>query len=134
MDDTFDLDEKLLGKLKYKGGRAGIAKKPESFATSLESADQPEGQYGFLLVFVTNAAETMEWVNKAIPHLEEDAVFWLAYPKKTSHIKTDINRDIIWRLVEDRTDYRLVSNVAIDDTWSALRLRHKDKTTRKDKG
>lgn len=125
------MDQALMNKLKYREGRAGVAYKPEELPSELEKADEPTGTYAFLLVFAGNAREAMERIKGAIPHLEEDAVFWLAYPKKSSGIKTDINRDIIWRMVEAETDYTLVSNVSIDSTWSALRLRRKDKTKRK---
>lgn len=125
------MDQALMNKLKYMGGRAAVAHKPEGWPSDLESADKLTDTYAFLLVFAGNAQEVRERVNKAIPHLEEDAVFWLAYPKKSSGIKTDVNRDVIWRMVDAETDYTLVSNVSLDDTWSALRLRRKDKTLRK---
>lgn len=44
---------------------------------------------------------------------------WLCYPKGNA---TDINRDRIRHLV-DAGNWQLVSNVSVDDTWSALRAR-----------
>jgi hypothetical protein len=45
--------------------------------------------------------------------------FWVLYPKGG---RTDINRDSLWPiLVEHGT--RPVSQVAVDETWSALRFR-----------
>ena len=37
-------------------------------------------------------------------------------------MKTDINRDIIWRETQE-TGWRPVTQVALDETWSALRFR-----------
>ncbi|WP_233531731.1 hypothetical protein [Paenibacillus alkalitolerans] len=78
------------------------------------------------MLFANNAEEVREWVPKVIPALKEDAIFWIAYPKQSSKIKTDINRDILFGIVQD-ISFRPVSNVAIDDKWSALRFRHRDK-------
>jgi hypothetical protein len=39
----------------------------------------------------------------------------------------DLNRDLLAARVREQTPYRVVSNVAIDDKWSALRFRHEDK-------
>jgi hypothetical protein len=47
-----------------------------------------------------------------------------------AELKTDINRDSLFRLVGELSDYTVVSNVAIDDKWSALRLRYNTLTKR----
>lgn len=44
---------------------------------------------------------------------------WVCYPKGN---KTDINRDTIWPRVQD-VGWKLVGNVSIDETWSALRIK-----------
>jgi hypothetical protein len=45
--------------------------------------------------------------------------FWVAYPKAN---RTDINRDSLWPILAGH-GFRPVSQVAIDETWSALRFR-----------
>ncbi|PYI54608.1 hypothetical protein [Paenibacillus flagellatus] len=126
------MNEEVVKKLRYKEGKAIVVNPPEGFRLGIETGtDLDEGAYDFLLVFVSSAKETEEWLPRVIPAIKEDAVFWLAYPKSSSKRKTDINRDILWKIVEESTDYRLVSNVAIDETWSALRLRLKDKVKAK---
>ena len=94
---------------------------------ALRMIEEPNGTYDFIQLFVNNAAEVDAWVHKAIALLNEEAVFWITYPKQSSKVKTDINRDILWKLMDEKTDYRAVSNVAVDDKWSALRFRHKSK-------
>lgn len=122
----------LLKKLRYKNGPAMVLNAPEGYDLGIATEQDLEGgPFAFVQVFVKNEQEAREWVAKLIPRLADDAVFWLTYPKQSSKIKTDINRDILWKMIEASTDYRLVSNVAVDDVWSALRLRHKDKTSRK---
>jgi hypothetical protein len=46
---------------------------------------------------------------------------WIAWPKKTSGLATDVNQDVVRRVALPRG---LVDNkvCAIDDTWSGLRL------------
>lgn len=57
-----------------------------------------------------------------MPRLAEDALLWIAYPKKSGKIRSDISRDNGWELVF-AAGYEPVTQVAIDDDWSALRFR-----------
>ncbi|MDQ0917941.1 hypothetical protein [Paenibacillus sp. V4I5] len=125
------MQDELLKKLRYKQGRALVLQAPEGYKLGIEDNEEPNGTYNFVQLFVNNAAEVAEWAPKAITYLNDEAVFWITYPKQSSKVKTDINRDILWKLMDEKTDYRLVSNVAVDDTWSALRLRHKSKVKTK---
>jgi hypothetical protein len=51
--------------------------------------------------------------------LADVAVFWIAYPKGN---RSDINRDSLWPIIAEH-GLRPITQVAIDDTWSALRFR-----------
>jgi hypothetical protein len=120
--------EEVVKKLRYKSGRAIVRYAPEGFRLGIETDDKLDGKFDFILLFVRNAGEALEKLQETIPYLNEDALFWITYPKQSSKIKTDINRDSLFKLVNEETEYTMVSNVAIDDTWSALRVRHKSKT------
>jgi hypothetical protein len=50
-----------------------------------------------------------------------DELSWVAYPK-AAKVGTDLNRDSLAALMTARA-LRPVRQVAIDDTWSALRFR-----------
>ncbi|WP_205510362.1 hypothetical protein [Paenibacillus elgii] len=119
--------EALLKKLRYKEGAALVLNTPEGYRLGIESGTEPDKTYDFIQLFVHHAQETDDWVPKVIPLLNEDAVFWITYPKQSSKVKTDINRDSLAAMVQAKTAYRPVSNVAVDDKWSALRFRHQDK-------
>ncbi|UKS25400.1 hypothetical protein LOZ80_27955 [Paenibacillus sp. HWE-109] len=125
------MQEELLKKLRYKQGRALVLHAPEGYKLGIEDSGEPGGTYDFLQVFVNNAAEVTERIPHLIPYLNEDAVFWITYPKQSSKVKTDINRDSLFALVQDISAYRAVSNVAVDEKWSALRFRHQDKVKTK---
>lgn len=125
------MNEAILKKLRYKEGRAAVINAPEGYELGTQDEGEREGPYDFLQLFVHDAQQVKDWLPKVIPLLAEDAVFWITYPKQSSKVKTDINRDSLFTLVSDNSPYRAVSNVAIDGTWSALRFRHKDKVKSK---
>jgi hypothetical protein len=83
----------------------------------------PEGPAEAVILFVGNLAELKSRVPAAAGMVEGDGLLWVAYPKGGSGVVTDINRDVIRIWVEANTSLRTVAQVAIDPTWSALRLR-----------
>jgi len=78
------------------------------------------------LVFINNNKEYLDFLQKHLKNVEPDSVLWFAYPKGTSKIKTDINRDTI-RVTGEEYGITTVTAISIDDTWSALRFRPIDK-------
>ncbi len=81
-----------------------------------------EGQNENVIIFLHNKQEFEEQFDGLLKVLKYDTVFWVAYPKGTSKLASDVNRDILFNLTYPK-GVRVVSNVAIDDTWSALRIR-----------
>ncbi len=71
------------------------------------------------LVFADDAASVRR--NLAIhgDDLTASSVFWVAYPKGN---RTDINRDTLWPILGEH-GMRPVTQVAIDDVWSAMQFR-----------
>jgi len=51
-----------------------------------------------------------------------DGILWVSYPKGSAKVKTDLSRDTMWGLLAD-AGMRPVSQISIDDTWSAVRFR-----------
>lgn len=78
------------------------------------------------IVFVNNNKEYLDFLNKQLKNIIPDSVFWIAYPKGTSGIKTDVNRDTI-RVTAETFGLATVTAISIDNTWSALRLRPVEK-------
>lgn len=112
---------------------------PESFRAPMEAMEahtrvyeQPEeGQkIEFALIFGKTKADMETHARAVLPHLENDAVFWIAYPKKSSkNYRADYDRDSGWELLGE-WGMEPVRQVAIDQDWSALRFR-KVETIRK---
>ena len=71
------------------------------------------------LVFADDAAGLRKILTKQRAHLLKPTVFWVAYPKGN---RTDINRDSLWPILSEY-GMRPITQVAVDDTWSALRFR-----------
>jgi hypothetical protein len=76
----------------------------------------------FVHLFVRDKAELEALLEKTNSYVKEDGLFWLSYPKGTSKIETDINRDSIWDYSKT-LGIRPVSMISIDDTWSAMRMK-----------
>ena len=79
-----------------------------------------------VVVFINNNKEYLGFLKKDFKNIEADCVLWFAYPKGTSKIKTDINRDSI-RTTGEGFGITTVTAISINDTWSALRFRPIDK-------
>lgn len=96
----------------------GLGPLPEG----IELADAPHGQYDFVHLFVASRAELERLGPVALQSVKYDGLLWISYPKQSAKAKTDLNRDMGWDLVTG-AGLRPVTQVAIDETWSALRFR-----------
>lgn len=74
-----------------------------------------------LLAFVTTSAEVESLAATVVQAAQAGKVTWMAYPK-AKQLGTDLNRDILWRQMQGR-GVDAVRQVAIDDTWSAIRFK-----------
>jgi hypothetical protein len=74
-----------------------------------------------IVAFVKKRADLIERIEVIRPRISPAAGLWIAWPKKSSGVATDITEDVI-RVIALPTG--LVDNkvCAIDDTWSGLRL------------
>ena len=118
--------EKLLIK---PGHRATLLNAPEGYPAALgalpagvEISDAPNGTFDAVLFFVGDKAQLHREIAAAIAATAPGGLLWIVYAKQTSKVKSDINRDIIWSETQE-TGWRPVTQVALDDTWSALRFR-----------
>lgn len=108
------LAKKLL--LQPTGSFAVVGAPPEH-APLLEGATRPEGAE-LVLVYAKNRAELEKRLPKAVKALGDDARLWVAYPK-AKKLGTDLNRDVLFRLLQER-GLAACRQVSIDDTWSAM--------------
>lgn len=106
-----------------------IVNAPEEYIKILEGIkfdNKPKkgskGEYDFVQVFAKSQAELEKLVVEVGPSAKYDCLFWACYPKGTGKIKSDIKRETVWTAF-DLVNLQTVTQIAIDDTWSALRGR-----------
>jgi hypothetical protein len=112
--------EKLLIKpgttvwLSDPGRRALIEPLPDGVADAAGPDDAATA-----LVFADDAESLRAVLERHGAGLSAPAVVWIAYPKGG---RSDVSRNTLWPILGEY-GMRPIGQVAIDDTWSALRFR-----------
>jgi hypothetical protein len=120
--------QKLLIK---EGHRVLVINAPQDFSASL--ADLPAGvtiatgltspgPFDLIQTFVSSQGELEAQLSGLKALLKPKGLLWITYPKGAARIKSDINRDTIWRYAKT-VGMEGVAMVAVNDTWSAMRLK-----------
>jgi hypothetical protein len=123
----------LLKKLRLSSDvRALVINPPQGYLADLgvnvHTAPDGAGSYAFVQVFAKDSAEFFDRIPLAVKAVTFDGLFWLSYPKKSGKIASDLNRDILWELMKATVPgLRPVTQISIDETWSALRFRPTEK-------
>ena len=75
----------------------------------------------FALIFAVNEVQLNGILRDVMPSLKENSKFWVAYPKTTSKIVTDLNRESSWNQLTGG-GYESIDRIELDHVWSALRF------------
>jgi hypothetical protein len=75
-----------------------------------------------VLLFAADRATLDKSLPKLLKTMSPTAIFWVAYPKLSSKLAADLSRDVIAGLAP-RHKLDTVSQISIDEDWSALRLK-----------
>lgn len=105
-----------------------IAKPPPNFDKTLGRL--PEGvklttarskQIETMLLFFTKERELSQSLLRYVAKLDLDGAIWIAWPKKSSKLTTDLSFDVVRAI---GLDSGLVDNkvCAVDEDWSGLRF------------
>jgi len=76
----------------------------------------------FALVFAVNETQLNSVLKDVFPALHLESKLWVAYPKQTSKIVSDLNRDCSWDLLS-QNNFEGVTLVSLDHVWSAMRFK-----------
>jgi hypothetical protein len=122
--------QSLTKKLRIKtGSRIALLNLPESeegYLKDLPSGvsldGEPEGTYEQVHLFVRNRAELAQLAGPATRMLSPTGLLWVFFPKETSDVQTDLNRDRGWEALR-ATGVRPVSLIAFDEIWSVFAFR-----------
>ncbi|MBL7760737.1 MAG: YdeI/OmpD-associated family protein [Sediminibacterium sp.] len=79
----------------------------------------------FVLVFALSQTQLNNVLCEVFPALHDETKLWIAYPKATSKIASDLNRDCSWECLTKK-EYECVRQVALDHVWSAMRFKKLD--------
>jgi hypothetical protein len=71
------------------------------------------------IVFADDEAKLRGILARSGSELDQPRAVWVAYPKAN---RTDLNRDSLWPILAG-FGMRPITQIAIDDVWSALRFR-----------
>lgn len=118
-------DKPLTERLQVKNGRTlAVLKRPSTVPASLVAGpvEAPVGKADVVLMFVPDRKRLDAALTEVTPKLGPNAIFWVAYPKLTSRLASDLSRDIIHDVVPAH-GLDTVSQIAVDDDWSAMRLK-----------
>jgi hypothetical protein len=122
------ISQKLLIK---EGYRVLVMNAPEGYLALL--ADLPAGvavvtdlngtgSFDLIQAFVSSQAAFEVQLGELKALLKPKGLLWITYPKGAAKIKSDITRDTIWRYAKT-VGLDGVAMVAVDETWSAMRLK-----------
>jgi hypothetical protein len=115
----------LFKKLQIKPGmRIAVLHAPPDFAKLLDGVDHAtsvRGTFDLIHTFVTTKKDATSEAPNLAKALRAGGILWVSYPKGKK-IVTDLNRDILREELEEH-GLIAVSQVAIDEVWSALRFK-----------
>lgn len=120
----------IFNKLKFKGGRENlILNAPEAYKAILQGIDfddfpleSKSEKYDFVQVFASSQLEMESLIRSVARAGKTDCIFWACYPKSSGKEKYDLKRETVWAAL-GLAGLRPVSQIAIDEKWSALRGR-----------
>ncbi len=115
-------------KLQIKAGmRVLVARPPHDFVLGplpdrIEVSASGKGPFDLVLAFVGSRLDAEHVVPDVLKRLGAGGILWMCYPKKSSGVETDVTRDRGWEVLA-KAGWHPVSQIAIDDIWSALRFK-----------
>lgn len=89
---------------------------------NIETGISTGKNYDLIVVLASEEAEMRQNLQKILPVMDNRTRLWLCFPKKNSGISSDLSRERIWDVGKDY-NHRPVSQIALNDAWTAIRIR-----------
>ncbi|MES2829362.1 MAG: YdeI/OmpD-associated family protein [Bacteroidota bacterium] len=123
----YNQENALLKKLQLKAGfKVLLINAPGQDASILgETADltfvNDQGNFNALIIFIQNSLELKEALLNWSAQITLDKIVWMAYPKKSSGIPSDLKMEK-WTELEE---YQLTpcASASINETWTGIRIK-----------
>src|SRR3954449_12306990 len=108
------------------GARALLVNAPDPmpgvFADDVRLLARASAPLDAVVLFTTERRELERRVPALRERLADDGMLWVAWPKKASKVPTDVTEDVVRDFAVANTDLVDVKVIAIDETWSGLKL------------
>ena len=103
------------------GSRIGLQRAPEGFSETIGVSPRTRGKLDLVVLFATRKGELIRHFPVLARRLEPDGGLWVAWPKKSAKVETDLSFETVQKV---GLDAGLVDNksCSIDETWQALRF------------
>ena len=103
------------------GSRVALQGAPQGFAEAIGVSPRTRGKLDVVVVFATRQGQLIRHFPVLARRLEPDGGLWVAWPKKSAKVETDMSFEAVQKV---GLDAGLVDNksCSIDDTWQALRF------------
>jgi hypothetical protein len=120
--------QSLARKLLIKSGTSvRFLESPQGFAEALEGAEPAQGGTSdVVVVFAASRADLDRLGPQGIASVRPGGILWIAYRKGG---RSDLKRETVWEGMRP-TGWRPVTQIALDEEWSALRFRPEDEVGR----
>ncbi len=121
----------LTGKLQLKPGmRFVVVNAPDGFARTLGPLPQGSkqgarlsGTLDLVLLFALHRKDLKAHWQKALGSLNQNGLLWVAYPKRSSGIDSDLSMTGDWEVYKGSV-WQPVASISVDDTWTAVRFKY----------
>ena len=78
----------------------------------------------FALVFAVNVNQLSGIMRDVLPALHQDGMIWIAHPKASSKIATDLSKSCSWDCIRNE-GFEVADEVDLDHVWMAARFQKK---------
>ncbi len=75
----------------------------------------------FALVFAINQNQLTGIMQDVLPAMHNEGKLWIAYPKATSKIVSDLNRQCTWACLKSK-GFESIQETELDHVWTAVRF------------
>jgi len=96
---------------------------PELFADGVQVLKRAGGApLDAIVVFAVERRDLERRLPRLRERLDPGGMLWVAWPKRASGVPTDVTEDVIRDFAVANTDLVDVKVIAVDETWSGLKL------------
>ncbi|TML96188.1 MAG: hypothetical protein E6G10_27215 [Actinobacteria bacterium] len=96
---------------------------PELFADGVQVLKRAGGApLDAIVVFAVERRDLERRLPRLRERLDPAGMLWVAWPKRASGVPTDVTEDVIRDFAVANTDLVDVKVIAVDETWSGLKL------------